>query len=88
MVRKGRIGGSPADQKRYFDEVIAKYPDVVWNEGCAAPTVKDHYTHVKVKEKGKPVAMQPIPLLPYDHLMVEYHMWETYAFGKCGRSIL
>ena len=77
-----KIGGTPEEQKRYFDEVIAKYSECFWIEGCAPPLVKDHKIKFRLKEGAKPVARQPIPLSPYDDVRVEYHIEENVAQGK------
>ena len=39
-LAKDRIGGEPHEQQAFFEQVIAKYPDVYWIEGCPAPTVR------------------------------------------------
>lgn len=77
-----RIGGTPDEQKRYFDEIIAKYSECFWIEGCAPPLVKDHKIRFGLKEGAKPVARQPILLSPYDDVRVEYHIEENVAQGK------
>ena len=68
--------------KEFFEEVIADFPQCHWTDGCASPTVRDYKIHMPVKDDGKPVAMQPIPLSPYDNLRVEYHLWENCHLGK------
>ena len=82
---KGRvplIGGTAHEQRRFFDEVIAKFPDVFWMEGCEAPTVRDHLVHFRLKPDAVPVARQPIPMSPYDDVRVEYHIEENVVQGK------
>ena len=44
-----RIGGTPEEQRMFFDRVIAKYPDVYWIDGCPPPTVKSKLIHFKLK---------------------------------------
>jgi hypothetical protein len=66
----GRIGGTPEEQKKFFDEVIAAFPESFWTEVCAPPLVKNYKIHFRLKKGYKPVARQPIPLSPYDDLRV------------------
>ena len=77
-----KIGGTAEEQKRFFDEVLGKYPECFWIEGCEAPCVKDHKIRFRVKSGAVPVARQPIPLSPYDDVRVEYHIAENVAQGK------
>ena len=77
-----RIGGTPQEARRYFDEVLAKYPECFWIDGCAAPLVRDHVISFRLKEGAKPVARQPIPVSPYDDTRVEFHIEENVKLGK------
>jgi hypothetical protein len=61
---KWKIGGGPEERERFFEEVIAAYPQCFWMDGCAAPTVKNHVIEFDLKPGAKPVARQPIPLSP------------------------
>jgi len=70
----GRIGGSPEEQRMFFEKVIARYPQCFWIEGCAAPFVKGHIVKFRLKENAKPVARQPLPVSPYDEMRVEFHL--------------
>ena len=77
-----RIGGTAAEQKRFFDVAIARYSDVYWIEGCPPPTVRSKLIHFNLKPGAVPKARQPIPLSPYDDLRVEFHIEENLAEGK------
>ena len=81
------IGGTPQEQRRYFDEVIAKYPECYWTDGCAPPTVKNHVISFRLKQGAKPVARQPIPVSPYDDLRVEFHIEENVAMGRLRKAM-
>ena len=82
MLSADKIGGSPEEQKRFFDKVIATYPECFWIDGCDAPRVRNHKIRFRVKPGSKPVARQPIPLSPYDDMRVEFHIAEAVAEGK------
>ena len=77
-----RIGGTPDEQKTFYEAVVQRFPDTFWLEGCAAPEVKDHLISFRLKPEYKPVARQPIPLSPYDDIRVEYHILENITQGK------
>ena len=81
-LSEGRIGGTPEEQRVFFDSVVAKYPQCFWTEGCAPPAVRGHLIRFRLKPGAKPVARQPIPLSPFDDLRVEYHIEENVAQGK------
>ena len=81
-LSEGRIGGTPEEQRVFFESVVAKYPQCFWTEGCAPPAVRDHLIRFRLKPGAKPVARQPIPLSPFDYLRVEYHIEENVAQGK------
>ena len=49
---------------------------------CAPPAIKDYQIRMEPLPNAKPVAMQPIPLSPYDNLRVEYHLWQNIQEGK------
>ena len=76
------IGGSKDEQAEFFEKVIWGHTECFWIDGCAAPTVRDFKINFKLKPGGKPIAMQPIPLSPYDDMRVEYHLWEAMHLGK------
>ena len=77
-----KIGGTEDEKVKFFDEVIAAYPDVYWMDGCPAPTVKNKEVHFQQKADAVPVARQPIPLSPYDDARVEFHIRENIKDGK------
>ena len=80
-----RIGGTAEQKREFFDEVIAKYPDVYWIDGCPAPTVRSKLIHFNLKPGAVPKARQPIPVSPYDDLRVEFHIEENLYEGKIRR---
>ena len=43
----------------------------------ADDTIKDYEIHMAPLPNAKQVAMQPIPLSPYDNLRVEFHLWQN-----------
>ena len=77
-----KIAGTEEERSKFFDKVIAEYPDVFWIEGCPAPTVKGKKVHFQQKADAVPVARQPIPLSPYDDARVEFHIRENIKDGK------
>ena len=77
-----RIGGTNEEAKKYFDECVAPFGDVHWIDGCKAPTIRDHKIHMEALPNAKPIAMQPIPLSPFDDIRVDYHLWENIHLGK------
>ena len=79
---KTKIGGTPAEQRRFFDEIVAAFPQCFWVDGCPAPTVRDKVIGFRLKPNAKPVARQPIPVSPYDDLRVEYQIREFIEDGK------
>ena len=81
----GKIGGTAEQQRVYFDEVLARYPECFWLDGCAPPKIADRKIRFRLKPGAKPVARQPIPLSPYDDIRVEYHIEENLAQGKLRR---
>ena len=80
-----RIGGTDDEKRKFFDKVVAKYPDVYWIEGCPAPTVRSKLIRFNLKPGAVPKARQPIPFSPYDDLRVEFHIEENIAEGKLRR---
>ena len=72
-----RIGGTAEQKREFFDEVIAKYPDVYWIDGCPAPMVRSKLIHFNLKPGAVPKARQPIPVSPYDDVRVEFHIEEN-----------
>ena len=80
-----RIGGTAEQKREFLDEVIAKYPDVHWIDGCPAPTVRSKLIHFNLKPGAVPKARQPIPVSPYDDLRVEFHIEENLYEGKIRR---
>ena len=50
-----KIGGSPTEAARFFDEVIAPYPQVYWLDGCEAPAVENVKIKFRLKPNAKPV---------------------------------
>ena len=80
-----KIGGKPEERLKFFEEVIAAYPECFWMEGCAPPTVRNHVIAFRLKPGAKPVARQPIPVSPYDDLRVEYRIEENVAQRKLRR---
>ena len=78
----GKIGGTADEQMKFFDQVIASYPETFWIEGCAAPRVKNYKIRFRLKQGAKPVARQPIPMSPYDDMRVEYFLEEAVSQGK------
>ena len=79
-----RVGGTAQQQRAYFDEVIAKYPERFWVDGCAPTLVRNHVISFRAKAGAKPEARQPIPASPYDDLRVEFHI-EHFA-GKASED--
>ena len=51
-----RIGGTAEQKRQFFDEIIAKYPDVYWIDGCPAPTVRSKLMHFNLKPGAVPKA--------------------------------
>ena len=78
----GKIGGTPEEQSRFFDRVIASYPECFWMDGCSAPLIRNYKIRFRLKPGAKPVARQPIPMSPYDDLRVEFHIEEAVSQGK------
>jgi hypothetical protein len=76
-----KIGGTPEEQKKFFQAVLGKWPQCFWTEGCA-PLVKDHVISFRLKPGAKPVARQPIQVSPYDDSRVEFHIEENVVQGK------
>ena len=74
--------GSDQERSRYLQEVLYKNLCSLWFDGCAAPTIKGYEVSMPAKPGAKPVAMQPIPLSPYDQARVRYHIWEACFWGK------
>ena len=81
-VRRRLEGRTAQERQQFWDEVIVKNTECWWIDGCAAPTVKGYRVNMEAKKDAVPVAMQPIPLSPYDRLRVQYHIWEAIALGK------
>ena len=77
-----RLEGSGVQRDQFITEVLFQNLCALWFLGCAAPTVKGYEINMPTKPGGKPVAMQPIPLSPYDQLRIQYHMWESIYLGK------
>ena len=45
-----RIGGTPEEQRQFFDRVVAAYPDVYWIDGCPPPTVRNKLIHFQLSK--------------------------------------
>ena len=74
--------GTDQQRETFLEKVLYKNLEGIWLDGCAAPTVKNYWVNMPLKPGAKPVAMQPIPLSPYDTLRVRYHIWEATFLGK------
>ena len=81
-ARRRLEGKTAQERQQMWNEVIVKNTECWWIDGCAAPTVKGYKVNMEAKENAVLVAMQPIPLSPYDRARVQYHIWEAIALGK------
>jgi hypothetical protein len=46
---ESKIGGKPEEKVKFFEEVIAAFPECFWMDGCSPPTVRNHVISFRLK---------------------------------------